>query len=270
MAAHTLVSPATPRGGASPVPERRGRATPDPTFERVWNLRELGGRRGRGGRVVRSSVLYRSDGLHHASPSDRAALAALRLRTVIDLRTSGELAAGRATDVLPDLAWHHRPVLAATWSEQGLDDDADPARFLADRYREMLVDGRDAIVGVFALLASPSTYPCLFHCAAGKDRTGVVAALVLGVLGARDEEILEDYAASAGVVDATLASLGDDAPELTRAIRTTPAAHLAVEPTAMQAVLDHVRDEHGSVLAYLRGIGVPFEAIEAVHDRLLV
>lgn len=276
MATQLLASPAGPPdrscSGRSPIGsvDAAGRPTgARPSFDRIFNLRDLGGRRGRGGRAVRTSVLYRSDGIHHASGADRERLAELGLRTVIDLRSANELTAGRAPDVVPDVAWHHRPVLASSWGEQGFGDADDPAAFLADRYREMLVEGRDAIVGVFALLASPSAYPCLFHCAAGKDRTGVVAALVLGVLGARDDEILDDYTASAGVVEATLATFDGEAPEVAKAIRATPSAHLAVAPRAMQALLDHVRDEHGSMVAYLRGIGVPFEAIESVHERLL-
>jgi protein-tyrosine phosphatase len=239
-------------------------------LEQVFNLRDLGGHQGRGGQTVRHGRCLRADGLHRATAGDRVRLDALGVRTVVDLRTASEVAAGRFEVGGTSCTWHHRPLLARTWAEAGhVGEPPDgAAAFLTARYVEMLDEGRDAIAGLFALLASPARHPLVFHCAAGKDRTGVVAALLLGVLGVRDEHIVADYVRSGPAVERAQRWYLRTRPG-GETSATVPAAHLATEPAAVLAVLESVRRDHGSVLGYLRAIGIPFETIEAVHTHLL-
>lgn len=241
-----------------------------PPDHQVFNLRDLGGHQGRGGQTVRDGRCFRADGLHRATIADRQRLTGLGVRTVVDLRTASEVAAGRFETDGMACTWHHRPLLARTWAEAGhVDEPAEgAAAFLTARYLEMLDEGRDAIAGLFALLASPARHPIVFHCAAGKDRTGVVAALVLGVLGVRDEHIVADYLRSGPAVEQAQRWYLRTRPDGIGS-PTVPEAHLAAEPAAIVAVLEVVRRDHGSVLGYLRAIGIPFETIEAVHTHLL-
>src|SRR5579859_6412456 len=146
-------------------------------FEAVFNFRDLGGYATRDGRMVRWRTLFRADGLNRLTEEEAEQLRGLGIVTVIDLRTVEELARGRAPERLAG-AFHHLPMfdVVPDWSAEP--DVASPT-FLADRYVEMLESGRDAVARALQVLADPSSLPAVFHCAAGKDRTGIVAAVVL-------------------------------------------------------------------------------------------
>src|SRR3546814_1714371 len=95
---------------------------------------------------------------------------------------------------------------------------------LRDRYLDLLVHGGDAFAQAFTLVASGS--PALFHCAAGKDRTGVVAAMVLGLVGVPHDEITADYHASAGATAAFVDWLTVEHPEYMDAMTRQPPEYL--------------------------------------------
>ena len=109
----------------------------------------------------------------------------------------------------------------------------------------------------------------MFHCAAGKDRTGVLAAVVLALLGVDEETIIGDYALTAAAMASLVERLKQDRPEALSAMNDQPPAYLATPPEAMRRFLDHVRAEHGSMVGYVRGIGVELEVVEALHTTLL-
>jgi protein-tyrosine phosphatase len=107
----------------------------------------------------------------------------------------------------------------------------------------------------------------LFHCAAGKDRTGVAAALLLELAGVDDETIIEDYA----VTERLLAPLKDQwLPQMReRGFDETKAAALLAAPRAdVEATLRHLRERFGDGEGYARAIGVADSAISAVRARL--
>src|SRR4029077_17029923 len=102
---------------------------------------------------------------------------------------------GRIAWPSPSLGYHHLPLVDVLPDRKGMPSWIDTA-FVAARYREMLARGTDSVAEGFAGLPDPSAYPAVLHCAAGKDRTGIVSALVLGLLGVADEDIVADYALS--------------------------------------------------------------------------
>ena len=120
------------------------------------------------------------------------------LRTVVDLRTAER--ADRAGQLPGRVGAGRLPPLPGAPADLGGPDprrhDVDGAEFLTARYAEMLIQGAEAIAGALTVLADPRVYPAVFHCAAGKDRTGVLAALVLGLVGVPDETIAADYGLS--------------------------------------------------------------------------
>jgi protein-tyrosine phosphatase len=237
----------------------------------AFNVRDLGGYRGRVGSTVRWQVLYRADGLHRLDDDDLDRLSWLRLSTVVDLRTQRECEQrGRlATDRLT-ASYLHLPLIPRTWREEGhVPTDGDVDGFLVDRYLEMLERGAPALARLLERLADPDAYPLVFHCAAGKDRTGVVAAVILGLLGVDDETIAEDYRLSGEALPALRAWLARTAPELVDEMADQPEAYLAAPASAMRAFLAAVRDRHGSMVGYVRGIGVELETVEALHANLL-
>jgi protein-tyrosine phosphatase len=109
----------------------------------------------------------------------------------------------------------------------------------------------------------------VFHCAAGKDRTGVVAAVLLGVLGVGDDDIADDYSLSRLGMTRFKEWIVDNFPEAADAMSKQPDAFLAAPVEAMHLFLDRVRDTFGSFDAYVAGLGVDDQTVDAVRRNLL-
>lgn len=243
-------------------------------FERVFNFRDLGGHRTDEGRTIRWGRLYRSDGLQSITDHDIETLAGLGLRTVVDLRTRVEVVERGAYPLeRHPVEHHHLPLQRRTWEDDpDLVTPPEPelaAAFLTARYVSMLSDGGPALAGVVKLLAKPRTYPAVFHCAVGKDRTGVVAAMVLDLLGVGDDMIVRDYSLSALGMARVEEWLVTNDPDEADAWLGQPPAWLGSPPAAMASFLAHLRAQHGGAEGYLRARGVPTGTIAALRDNLL-
>jgi protein-tyrosine phosphatase len=159
----------------------------------TYNLRDLGGYPTGDGAAVRWHKLYRSDGLHRLEEDGTAALAGLNLSTIVDLRSELEVEyAPSATTGLPARKLH-QPLLVGDLATLPTELDA--------IYRYMIDERGDAIGAAVKELCAPGALPALVHCSAGKDRTGIVIALILAVLGVPDELIGADYSLSAAYLD---------------------------------------------------------------------
>ncbi len=237
------------------------------------NVRDLGGYRIADGRVIRHGRLFRSDGLANLTDDDLDVIDALGIRTVIDLRSAAELTQrGRFPLERYPVAFHHLPIVDATWMETGVPDFPDTADgavdFLVWAYHDMLVTGADRFALAINLLASPEATPALFHCAAGKDRTGILAALVLGGLGVDDDVIAADYALTAIGMQRMRAWLEVNSPESVVLMNDRPAMMFSSDPAAMARLLADLRATHGSIAAYLSSIGVGAEVLAELADQL--
>ena len=136
---------------------------------------------------------------------------------------------------------------------------------LADRYVSILDTSGAQFVTALGMIADPANHPIVFQCAAGKDRTGLVAAMVLGLLGVDDVAITADYAATAAVVDILLARLHARAPG-----REPPGPRImSAEAATMQTALDWMRTTHGSVEGYTRAHGFDGDQIESLRTALV-
>ena len=239
-------------------------------FDALFNVRDLGGYATADGHHTRWRVLYRADGLNRADGQDLERLASLGLRTVVDLRTPGERTERGSFPVesVP-VDYHHFPVLQQTWEGQVIDASVDGADFLTARYAEMLTQGAEAIAGALTVLADPRIYPAVFHCAAGKDRTGVLAALVLGLVGVPDETIAADYGLSRVGMQAMVEWIRVNRPEVADTMVDQPGVLLEAPPRAMRALLDQVRAEHGSIEGYAWSIGLSGQIVDDLRSTLL-
>jgi protein tyrosine/serine phosphatase len=229
------------------------------------NFRDLGGWRTPDGRRVRAGRLFRSDALHHLSGADVVRLRdGVGVRTLIDLRGSHEIAAeGRGPLAAPPVAYHHLPFFDGPRDRR----DEAPAGGLAEIYFQMLRFARAPIGRALETLAA-SPGAAVFHCAAGKDRTGVLAAVVLGALGVRDEDIVEDYAWTRRALPRILERLR--ASESYRYVFTElPPETLHAEPETMADLLARVRGEWGTLRDYARWAEVPQATLDALAARLL-
>jgi protein tyrosine/serine phosphatase len=233
-------------------------------FEGCCNFRDLGGFRACD-TTIRSRRLFRSDSLASASAADRARFVELGLATVIDLRSPAEVElAGRYRD--PAVRYHNVPFgdPIAEASRVGWGD----AGQVALHYLDLLHSSGDAVAEVLAILTDPSCYPAVVHCSVGKDRTGILVALLLSAVGVPDDDVVADYALS-GMGAARLALRLRElcADNLTDLERFLPAL-LSAEPDTMRAFLAGVRAEFGSVAGYVASLGMS-SAIDFVRVALL-
>jgi protein-tyrosine phosphatase len=225
-------------------------------FDGCFNFRDLGGYRTADGRTVRGRRLFRADGPHALTDADTDALRRLGVVAIIDLRTATE-AAERGhwsahlpgattyplsmTDVLPDndelLAW------------------TDPD-FVAARYREMLDAGNEAVSETLAILTDPDAYPAMIHCSAGKDRTGILSAIILGILRVPDETIIEDYALSGPAMEHLVDHFRRTYPDAREQLARIAPALVAAEPATMHGFLERVHADYGSIEGYVTALGL--------------
>jgi protein-tyrosine phosphatase len=235
-------------------------------FELVFNARDLGGLPTEDGRVVRRGMAFRADGVQRLRGVDLEVARSLGLRTVIDLRTVGELEHGRFPEAL-GVDWYHLPLIEQMWSDQGFAPTDGAIPFLRDRYLAMLVEGRGALARIVALVADGS--PSLFHCAAGKDRTGVVAALVLGLLGVSPTVIADDYHLSAASMSAMTEWVMANHPDAVDAMTSQPPEYLEAPVEAMLGFLEAVDELHGSMLGLAGDLGIDDDLVARLRATLL-
>ncbi|WP_051062243.1 tyrosine-protein phosphatase [Ilumatobacter nonamiensis] len=244
-------------------------------LDAVHNFRDLGGYATDDGRMVGWGRLFRADGLFRLTDSDLDVLDALGIRTVVDLRSAPEFEQhGRFPLEKYPVAFHHLPIIDATWQIADIPDvddtEAGAVEFLTWAYSDMLIQGADRFANAFQVLAVPGAAPAVFHCAAGKDRTGVLAALILGGLGVDHEAIVADYA----LTEAAMVRMRDwvmaNHPEMADRMGETPSFMLASKPQAMRNILDTMTEEYGSVRGYLSTIGIGQALLAEMADAVTV
>jgi protein-tyrosine phosphatase len=235
-------------------------------LEGAFNLRDLGGYRTTSGGRIRWRRLFRSDSLHRLTEGDVGALAELGVHTVIDLRTGEEVRERGSFDGTTQ--YHHLPLIDQLRSRDDVNTTyTDPARVTA-RYLEILDEGRAQMTEVLRLLTDEATYPAVFHCAAGRDRTGVVAATVLGLLGVADEDIVADYVLSQEAMERLLEHLRAEHPDAGEELDRVGPGLVSLFGEAMMGLLNAVRDRFGSFEAYADVLGVP-NAAAALNAALV-
>ena len=240
-------------------------------LEAVHNFRDLGGYPTEDGRNTKWRTLFRADGLYRLrGADDMSRVRQLGLKSVIDLRTEREQ---REQGIFPtddiEVAFHHLSIVDATWSDTQTPVFDDEVEFLVWGYRDMLEIGSSRFADAMHVLAQTESIPAVFHCAAGKDRTGVLAALLLSSLGVDDAHICADYGLTQDAMRRSIAWSKVHRPELAQRYATIPKAYLAADPRAMQIILTDLAQQHGSVRNYVREIGVADATINALENLLL-
>ncbi len=233
------------------------------------NFRDLGGYRTADGRMTAWRRLFRADGLNKLTESDRSQLTGLGLTTVIDLRTldEAEQRGSFPVDQVP-VRYVSLPLTDVLPAAEELPDWREAA-YVATRYGSMVTEGGHVLTEAIDVLASADALPAVMHCSAGKDRTGVLSALVLAFLGVPDETIVEDYALSAAAMERLLERLKAEYPEAQEAVERFAPAILHVVPETMEQFLAALRLEYGSYDELAVALGV-VEAVDHLRRTVLV
>jgi protein-tyrosine phosphatase len=235
------------------------------TFSSAYNFRDVGGYAGLEGRTVRWRRLFRADSLHRLKGEDWQTFAGLGVRSVVDLRRSFEVEEHGRVPQAEGLRYFNPVLEHIDWKDVPHPDGIQHERWLADRYLNFLDDGRAGLSTALSVIADPAAAPVVVHCMAGKDRTGVVCALTLSLLGVSDEDIATDYALTEVAMASLTEYLREHNPE---AIEGND--HMFDSPrAAMLLFLADVRTLHGSVEKYVRQIGVSAEQVAAMREHLL-
>jgi protein-tyrosine phosphatase len=234
----------------------------------VSNFRDLGGYQTSDGRVTRWEKLYRSDALHDLTEPDLLLFRNLGIVTIVDLRNVTEVErSGRGLLDSEGIRFISAPVLPENDMERRemavLDDD-----YLTNRYLHYLEVGDSAFVRAIQEMAAGTNYPLVFNCFFGKDRTGVLAALVLSCLSVNRSEIVDDYALTATRVPLILQRLKAD-PVYRETIERTDPILLAAQAATISRFLVELDRRFGSARDWALGVGISSVQLAALEDQLL-
>ena len=242
-------------------------------FEGCFNFRDLGGYRTRRGDVTAWRRLYRSSEIHTMTEADAArARGELGVKTIIDLRQPG--VAARNDDgplARPPTRYHNIPLI-----DDGdmPEDSSGPSPVVAvplDYLRRLeQPQYSEGIVRALRRIGEPGALPAVAHCSAGKDRTGLVVAVLLGVLGVNDEDIVKDYALSARYMPRLLDHWweNDNKTQSTRYEHLPPYIYDA-RPETMEHVLDTLNQRYGGMRGYVERHDGDAALIRSLENALL-
>jgi protein tyrosine/serine phosphatase len=234
------------------------------TVEGAFNFRDLGGLRTRDGRSIRPGVLFRSDTLQALSPADVSYLVdELALELIIDLRIGPEaVTEGRGPMAATPVSYLNAPLRDLPVS------DLPPAEQSLHFYLEHLASPASPLVTVIRVVGALAGRPVLVHCAAGKDRTGLVTAMLLRLVGVDDEEIVADYLRT-----------GLNMPRVIERFRGWPRYrdHMAAVPAEVYQALEHtirgflagLDRSHGGAEAWARSRGIDDGVLDRLREGLL-
>ncbi|MBC5635336.1 tyrosine-protein phosphatase [Ornithinibacillus sp. BX22] len=247
-------------------------------LEGSFNFRELGGYETMDGRHVKSGKLYRSGNLSAVTEAGIEVLKELEISAILDLRDEDEI--NKYPD--PDIAgvtWNHVPLIN---DDKVVRQPGDLSQFenklLNSKPGEMLVNLNRQLVSnttglrqVIQLLLDNRGKPILFHCMAGKDRTGVVAATILSLLGVPREIIIEDYLLTnkaQSEIEAGFEAIGHTMPDVID--KETVKAIFEARLEYIQEFFKEIEVQYGTVDSYLvNGIGLKEEEIALLRDFYL-
>lgn len=227
-------------------------------LEGARNVRDLGGYSTHDGGVTRWRRILRADSLHALSPAAQESLLGIGVRTVVDLRRNGEIEAEpNVFAASSEVDYHHLNMLGDGHLDIERPPEGTPTpQHMAHFYCGYLDTRQPAVSRILSTMAAAGNQAVLFHCAAGKDRTGVLAGLILRLAGVPVQTIAADYGLSAHF----LAEPEEPWEEYKRT---------KCPPETMVLVFEHVERAYGGVEEYLRKIGVAEDHIIVLRERLV-
>ena len=234
----------------------------------TYNVRDLGGYKTEDGHRTKSHTLIRAGNLDKLPEASQQQLIAYGIKTVIDIRDEWEVAHyPNAFADSPHVTYLNIPLLGDALSNDDAwqKDTADYDR-LSDLYITYLEGCKRQIAAILTTIANQDM-PTVFHCHAGKDRTGIIAALLLSMSGVSVEDIATDYSLSDQHIQHLITEWrqyavanGQDMEEFAR--------KTASRPETMVEMMDYLNRTYGSTRDYLRSCGISDVVIDTIKVAL--
>ena len=238
-------------------------------IEGAYNVRDLGGYPIRAGGSTQWKTFLRADSMHRLTSKDRDTLVQYGVRTVVDLRTTQEIEfqpnvfAGES-----EIQYvHHNLIGDDSPTERNYVSTGITADRIRISYTYWLDNRQTAFRQVLTLLAESSARPVIYHCAGGKDRTGVISALLLDIAGVDRETIAEDYSLTARyLMQRNLDGHGFPGQKVVTTWQQYQAEYCP--PDGIIKTLKHLDDNYGGVPQYMQAIGLSVEQITSLSNAL--
>ena len=250
--------------------ERNDQGRPEHVdVEGCLNVRDAGGWPTDNGRWMRRGLLYRADEPVRLTAEGRAAIDRLGLRAVIDLRQKAQVDRGHLF-AAPEIT-HHIQVV-----DRVIDVDNPPSQFdqavdIVDLYEDMVERGSVQLVRAVDTIAEHIVDgPVLVHCLAGKDRTGLVNALIQGALGVTLKSVVEEYALSDDPTRRRRAMMIADPRAGDPPVHRSPEMLWTAPAEVMALYTRRIVHRHGSLTAWASGIGVSDATVQRLRERLII
>ena len=233
------------------------------------NFRDVGGYATTSGRRVKWGQVYRSDSLHHLTEADGPRLAKIGIVTALDFRAHDELdriGIGRLGDL--DIKHVHVPTVDQVLHTVRPPDAVVPGS-VAEIYLRMLEMGARAYAAAMRTLTEPDALPAVYFCMAGKDRTGVFSAFLLGLLGVGDLDIVADYVLTHEVVEQIHERGRAERSDRDEIWKDLPDDLLGAHAPSMEGLIAGVHAKYGSWIGYADSIGIEEDVILQLRELLL-
>lgn len=232
-------------------------------LKKMTNTRDLGGYETQDGKYTKAHHYIRASAPTSALDEDIDALVDYGVNVVIDLRSDFEKEVQPSRLKGDDRFTYYEVNLLDAGMVKVVPEEVKEYRDLGGVYIFTIEAHKKQIKDVFKIFLD-HPYDCiLFHCSAGKDRTGVIAALLLELAGCHDYDIVQDYSLSYGYNIEMIDKLNEIMDEATK-------TYLRSSPRYMLIFLDFLREHYGSAKSYLLDIGLTEEEIEDIREMFVI
>ena len=241
-----------------------------PALAGVHNFRDLGGLPTTDGRRTVTGAIFRSDALEELTGDDvRVLCDVIGVGSVIDLRAHVETGGGFPPWASAETVDFVSLPLSDDWDDWGTLDDEGRRTLMARKYMSYLTAASKNVVTALELISENAGHrPTVFHCAVGKDRSGVVAAILLSLLDVTREAIVADYVATAANMEPIMARL-EGSPVYAERVRTNPAEVYRADEHTMQLFLDALEERFGSAEQWALDNGLGEAILAHLREHLV-
>ncbi len=232
------------------------------SLENSYNVRELGGISRMDGKVTKFHSFLRGDDISNLSDNDIRILLDYGVKAIVDLRSYDEVLNN------PDPILRMNDIRYINISITSYDDNdnmmkvmkINPKEYLPSLYIDILKIKKNEIKKVFDFIAEEDKGCVLFHCTAGKDRTGIIATLLLGLSLVEKEDIILNYEISYDYLKRSIA--------IEKISKTVPIEIMYSKREYIEKAIDYIFDEYGSFRDYLLSTGIDEYILDKISNRL--